>query len=254
MEEREVSTMKEKVNITELQQASDYRTMRNTLRNGGTGSIVFGIIGIAIGLAAMEENPINAVLVIIGIGLLLEGIWVITWPSRAGFITEGLALATVGAWNIFITIGNNMEAGDGMSFFGVLGACQIYWGFKSFGQYGRFANISLQKPSKDVMDQVEEMIQAVLSAKAKGTAQLVELKEGNKSWKGTLQRDIAVLVRDGGQDVLFTDRDNINVLRKSDTPKGRFHEILLRVGDRSIEGVISPASFSTYEQWKHAVV
>jgi len=244
--------MKSEHDITILQQASDYRTMRNTLRSGGIGSVVFGVIGIAFGVAAMEENPVNAILVAIGIGLVLEGLWVITMPSPADFIAEGLALMTVGAWNILITIGN-MQARDSLPLFGVIGAYQLYWGFKSFKRYGRFVHIPLQKPSKEVLEQVEEMVCAVSSAKTKDNNQLVELNEGNKSWKGMLNGDVAVLVKDNGQDVLFTDRSNIDVLRKTDDKKGRFHEIHLRVGNRSIEGVISPASFSAYEQWKHAV-
>jgi hypothetical protein len=130
--------------VGKLQGASNYTLLRQTLRPAGIGSIVFGLIAMAIGFASMEENPINALLGIIGIFLLVEGIWIVTAPSPAGILVDGIALLVVGLWNVIVTMS---ASGGGHPIFFLLGVWQIVGGFKSFGRYGHFSKLHMSRSS-----------------------------------------------------------------------------------------------------------
>src|SRR5260370_32291843 len=99
--------------VDELQQVAEYRRARKTLRAAGIGGIVFGVLALAVGVPLLAVDLINAVLVMIGLLLLVEGIWNVTYPTAEGVIVDGLSLLVVGVWNIFVTIYNAVAAGGG---------------------------------------------------------------------------------------------------------------------------------------------
>jgi hypothetical protein len=127
--------------LEEQQKVANYKLLCKTLRPAGIGSIVFGIVGIGMGFATMEDNPLNAGLAIIGFFLLVEGVWIAAAPSPPGLIVDGIALIILGLWNIGITLGGN--GGAGMFLF--LGIWQIVLGGKSFARYGRFSKLPMSK-------------------------------------------------------------------------------------------------------------
>jgi uncharacterized membrane protein len=69
-------------NIEELQKISDYRTIRKTLRPAGIGSIVFGVLAVVMGIASIEDNSLNAILALIGLFLLVEGEYGLSFHRR----------------------------------------------------------------------------------------------------------------------------------------------------------------------------
>jgi hypothetical protein len=227
--------------------------MAAILRNGGIGSIIFGVIGAGIGLSMMDENPINGILVLIGIGLLLEGIWIVSAPSPGGLIADGIALVILGVWNIFTTL-HNATAGGGPGFFGILGGYQIYLGFKSFGRYDRFSALASGKPSTEVLTQVEGMVKAVSTAKPGVPDQVVAFQEGEKQWRGKLFGDIAVFVKGGGEDVLFLDKNDVAAAAPAPIRKGKQYKIQFHLGTRNVDGSIAAEALSTYEQWRSVAV
>lgn len=83
-------------NIKQFQGAADFRLLRKKLKGGGIGSIIFGLIAVGMGLAFVEDNPVNAILAVIGFFLLIEGVWVLRAPSPRGMIMEGIVMCVIG--------------------------------------------------------------------------------------------------------------------------------------------------------------
>jgi len=141
----------------------------------------------------MEENPINAVLGLIGLFLLVEGIWIVSAPTSTGMIVDGIALLILGAWNIFITIANSAAgSGGGPHFFAILGVWQIIWGFQSFGRYKRFSVMPMKKPSEEILRQIDGLVKTITKAKVKEQPDLVEFQTktftARQAWKGKLSQ------------------------------------------------------------------
>ncbi len=138
------------------------------LKTGGIGSIVFGVIAIALGLATAKDSPVNAGLAVIGIFLLIEGIWLLVSPQPAGLIVDGIALIILGIWNFCVTVANSSRGGSGGSF-AVLGVFQVVWGIQSFRRYGRLKKLMASAESAAVQTEKEKALSPFDKARPYGS-------------------------------------------------------------------------------------
>ena len=237
----------------DLRSAINHRVLRKILRPAGIGSIVFGIVAIAWGGAALEDNPLNAILVLMGIFLAIEGIWLVSTPSRLGMIIDGIALFVVGIWNICITF-----SGQGYASFGALGLFQLYWGIQSFARYTRYPKDPLEKPS----DEALRFYNAVAGDLKKGSSswpgQFIVFQSkglaGRAIWKGILYDDGAVFLDVSSHDMMFGRKEDVFTKDdKENRSSGKKLRVIINVGERTCEGTISPQSFKTFEAWKGGI-
>jgi hypothetical protein len=241
-------------NFAELQRVSNYRLVRKTLKPAGIGSIVFGLIAIAMGFGGMEENPANAILGLIGLFLLVEGIWIVSAPTPIGMIVDGIALLILGSWNIFTTITNSAAGGGNvLHFFAILGVWQIIWGFQSFGRYRRFSAMPMVKPSDETLRQIDDLVNAITKAKAKEQPDLVEFQTTTftaQTWKGRLSNDSAVFVEGSGQDIVFARRGDVEFVKQGKALIGKTLKATFKLRDRQLTGTIAPEFIDRFEAWK----
>lgn len=232
--------------IEELQKASGYYLLRKHLKGAAIGSIIFGLVAIVWGLVSIEENPINAGLVLIGAFLLGEGIWLIRSPRPSGVIVDGIALCILGMWNIVVGIA-------GVARWAVmLGIFQIIWGIKSFGQYHRFSYLSSQKPSEQSLKQVEEIVKSVRKTKPSESESIIELQMDKKPWKGEITGDVGVFVAIASDDVIFARRGEVDFTTRGEVIPGKERKGFIKIGNTTFDGKISPESMGRYESWKGA--
>ncbi|MCK4272904.1 hypothetical protein KAX22_09645 [bacterium] len=239
-------------NIAELQKASDYRLMHKFLRPGAIGSIVFGVIAIALGFAWIDKNPINIILALIGIFLFVEGILVLIAPAPKKIIAAGLALLLVGGWNISITI-YNISAGGKSFFWAILGFWQIIWAFQAFGRYRRFSGLSPEKPSEEYLKWIGEVVKSVKKAKVTESDDIIEFRmlKDHSNWKGKLLRQGAIFVEVRERDVLLAKTEDIQFVPQGKGCGGT-SEVSFQIANRTGTGEIPPESFEKYEAWKQS--
>ncbi|MFC2018981.1 hypothetical protein ACFLU4_03385 [Chloroflexota bacterium] len=238
--------------LEELQRAADYLTLRKRLKGGGIGSILFGVIAIVMGFIFMSEDPINVILVFIGIFLLVEGIWLLRSPSPRGLVIDGVALCIIGVWNIVITIANIAAGAGGAAWAAVLGVLQLYWGFKSFGQSRRFATLSTGKPNEQSIAWVEDMAKSIKKANTAQSTNVIEFQMGRKQWKAELIQDMGIFVEAAGDEVIVASRDEVQFTSKGEAAPGKSRKISCRVCNYSLDGKISPELMERYEAWRIA--
>jgi MFS family permease len=236
-----------------LIRAADYKVVNSHLRPASFGSIMFGIIAIALGGSMANQNPINAFLVVIGIFLFIEGIWLLTSPGPKGFVVDGIALIILGIWNILVTFANASSGGESVGFFFILGIWQIVWGFQSFGRYKRFAYLAGEKPSKEALEKLEQALRGIMASSYKTSADIVEFKvkalfkEWN--WKGKLMDDVALFVA-GKKAIIPVRKDEVKLTLKGESSGLRPQKGTLHLGKQKIAGTISPESLDRLREWK----
>lgn len=237
--------------FTELQDASSYRIVHKTLKYRGIGSIIFGIIALAVGFGGMQENPINGILVLIGLFLLIEGVWVVSSPKPAGMIVDGIAMLTVGIWNILVTIANIANDG-GFQFFIVIGVWQIIWGCQSFQRYKRFSKMPVNKPSKETLKQIDDLMNTIIKVKAKEQDNIIEFKTNRPQqlWKGKLSQNTAIFVERTGQDIMFAAKHEVDFIKEGKSLLGKALKASFGVRERKLTGTIMPEYFERFEMWK----
>jgi hypothetical protein len=240
--------------FSELQKASNFRTVKRSLRSGGIGSIVFGVIAMVVGFGGMDDNPVNAILGIIGVLLFVEGIWLVSDPKPAGMIVDGIALMILGIWNIIITVANS-ASGGGTSFFALLGVWQIIWGVQSFGRFNHFSKLPMQKPSDSLSKQIDTLINEISKSKTKDRTDLIEFQAKGISaqglWKGKLEQNSAVFVQGAGQDLIFSEKNRVIIDTKGQPQTGKTVKAYFQIGDRTMNGTLSAENYERYQTWKN---
>jgi len=238
--------------LAEVQQAANFRMVRRLLRWGGVGSVVFGVVAVVVGAQSVQENEINAILILIGVGLFVEGIWILVAPSPTGMIIDGIALIVLGLWNISVTVQDISAGAGGPRAFLILGVWQIIWGIQSFGRYRRFAHVSMAKPAENTLRWVEETAKALAAA---GTQEpdVVEFqeKQGKKKeakWKGRLLPDMAFFAGPE-EETAVGDRASAE-LTPLGGPTGGEMDAQLRVGTKTLSGKVSQATVDKFQRWK----
>ncbi len=152
----------------------EFRALAKHLRSSGIGSLIFGLLAIGLGASSRGANSINSVLIVLGIVLVAEGIWVLAAPAPAGLIMDGIVLILLGLWNIVITgINAGRGAGGSAGPFGLIGIVQIGWGIQSFIQYRRYARLTGPKPAAEEMKAAEARLQSLAQGAAPGAPDVI---------------------------------------------------------------------------------
>lgn len=237
-----------------LQNASNYKLLRKKLKSAGIGDIIWGIIAIALGIVFMEDYSINAILVLIGLFLLVVGIWLISAPRPTAMIMDSISLLIVGVWNILITLYNiNLNSSNSsFYFFGVLGVLQIIGGFQSFGLYKSGSLIN--KPSDETLRQIDDLAKTITKANAEEQHDIIKFETFDGFWKVRLSQDSAIFIKESdgdiGSDTVFTPKDNVDFVTQGKVLFGKTLRASFRIGDRNLNGEIEPEHFERFKAWK----
>jgi hypothetical protein len=239
----------------QLRKALDYKSLQNHLRSAGIGSILFGIIAIFFGGTAMKGAPVNLVLVLLGVVLLLEGIWALLRPSAVGIIVDGFVLIALGAWNIFVTVYNiSQTTSSGSGAFAVLGAWQVVWGIQSFRQYDRFAYLSCQTVSAAELKSADEKIAAIGNADLLSSPDLIEYKVKTMFkeiiWRGKLLPGSLLLIR--GENIFqVVEKKDSDITVGEGKPQEDPLPGRLRLAKQTTAIRISRESLRRFQEWKN---
>ena len=84
---------------------------RNTIRMYGIGALIWGIINLALGFAAVKEASINYILVAVSLGITITGISAVINPGLKLLFTASIVTFVLWLWNIFVLFYNYSTTG-----------------------------------------------------------------------------------------------------------------------------------------------
>src|SRR5260370_28350251 len=79
-----------------LQRTADYLLVYKRLRTLGRSSIFLGLFNLLASLIPIQGTFICTVLAVIGLCLLVDGVWLLVFPSPHGVLVEGPGLLVIG--------------------------------------------------------------------------------------------------------------------------------------------------------------
>jgi hypothetical protein len=262
-----------------LQCAADQHSVRKGARLGGTMSIVIGILNTLIGYLGMQYNPLNAILFLIGIFMILEGLYALIKPSPRLFLLDAGVLVAVGVWNIATSALNSTHA-----HWTTIGVFQLLWAYTSYKRYQRFSHVlSLNVPAEDLA-RVEAIAKAIQKGKIKDDSRLITfvgasdalgggLSRRNETWRGRMENDVIVLLNTSTKELLFVRKADFDIqpqqgffgksiipgrkgaqfvirhLRRQDASSGVAGHVWT-TDERVLKGTVPQQSLDRFEQWK----
>jgi len=241
--------------VEELHLIAEYHTACRALRQMGWGGIVFGIINIGLGIAfTISLGPINALLVLIGLFLLVSGIWCLALPGAEGVISNGIALILVGLWNILVTIGNVAGGENPQFWWAILGVFLIAAGVQCFRQYARYSLALRHGVSREEAAMMDKLVKTILKANAKEEEDIINFEvrafTQQKAWRGQLGRNVAVFVEKMSKEVLVAHKEEVRIEPHGKMLLRQSLKASIKIRDHKWEALISPRSFDRFRDWK----
>ena len=238
----------------ELQLAANHRLIGKLLRPRGVGAIIFGLIAVATGAITMNQFPVNGILLLIGIAMTAEGIWLVVSPSRLGLMISGIALIVVGLWNIGIAVLSAM-AGQ-TSHWIVIGAYQIFWAIRSIARYGSLSDLPDNKPSRELTMRVDAIVKILKLERMATHPDIIEFTAPSMNrtnhWKGRLSDPVAIFAGGYGDELIFANKHDIAINTTGNAALSKSLKAEFHLGDRTLRGTISPAALARFEQWRNS--
>ena len=233
-----------------MQKAANFHRLRNHLRPAGVGSMIFGALAVFLGIEFAKEDPINGMLIPLGIFLLVEGFWIIIRPRPSGMIIDGIALILIGIWNSLITLSSLSEGGEPDNFWIVLGIFQIGWGIQSIVQYGKYKDIAAFEPPRELMTQVSEIEKKIRKAKPAATEDIIDFRAKNILWRAGLGDNVGTFLNLNSGEMFFLGKDGVEL--ESLVQKKKGYDGSFNVGTLyNMKGFISHESYDKFYRWKY---
>ncbi len=279
-EAREIALALKDLPVVEIANRSRYHTVQSLLKPAGMWSILWGLIAIVTGLVSIKINEINAILALIGVFLVCEGVWISRSQKVIGLLLEALAFASLGVWNL--TLARNDPGAKMPVFWGLLGAWQCLLCYQRFGLYGRLSKLTIAKPArsetlksidnneKDILAKAAILGKSLAGAQSKHETDLLEFssktfRNDKQVWKGLLLQDCAVFADASGEDIIFAKKSDVQLLKQQGAGwnvnwRGLFSKkrdilrpllnVYFRVGDRKLKGIMPFEYLERFQVWK----
>jgi hypothetical protein len=249
-------------NLEEMHQVAEHYTACRSLRRLGWGGVAFGVINIGLGvLFAIQLQPINLILCVIGLILLIAAIWCLVLPGAEGLIAYGIALILVAGWNILVTIANVATMADAPA--GetrapawpiALGIAALFGAVDCFKKYARFSEGLRYRVSADEMATMDKVVKRILKANVSDEEDMVVFQTKGfmyqKQWRGRLRRNVALFVEKRTKEVVATDKADMSIEPRGKVLLGKSLKATIQIGEQTWQAVLSPESFDHFRDWK----
>jgi hypothetical protein len=238
----------------ELEQIAEYHTLRDRVRAWGRGSIVFGLLNLAIGAYYLQFSPINLGLVGIALFMLVEGVWFTARPTAAGVLVDGVTLLLLALWNLFIAA-LALLVGEPPPLWALLfGALCLAFAVHRFVSYPRAQELFGRSYSEDELARMDELIRYVTTTKPKEAADIITFQAKSfvqqREWRALLSPGAALFVDMLSKRVVVARKEDVTFEQTGKVLLGGTLKATFRAREHTWNGLISPAAFAKYLAWK----
>ncbi|MCU0288513.1 MAG: DUF308 domain-containing protein [Acidobacteria bacterium] len=237
----------------ELKKVVDTRAIKKMLRPAAIGSIIFGIIAVFMGGQAANDNPVNVILALIGVVLILEGIWCAVSPLPIGLVVDGIVLIVLGAWNGFVTILNIQAGAGGSRGFMILGIWQVVLGIKNINLYRNYAYLTHSPATEESIQRFDLMTANINQLSEHVDDSIIEFKAKtlfkDTSLKGKLIENMILFVH-AGKESYMDKVSNVQLKPNKENPAQYPAKASLSIGGMVFQGEVSQQSFEKFTRWQ----
>jgi hypothetical protein len=237
--------------IATLQKTANYLLVYQRLRTLGRTSILLGIFNLLIALISLQHPFMCTVLGVIGLCLLVEGIWMLVFPSPQGVFLEGMVLLLVGGGEISIVLYDLLTVGNPHLMIGFLGVMHLVGAVRWFRSYSRFHDAMQDPPPAADLKGMDRLFQ-VLQRSGERDPGVVQFTAPPRIWKGLLSQDLVLFVDNLRQQAIVARRDDVDWTVDGTTLLGVKYKATLRVRGYQFQALLARLSYAKLDDWKPA--
>ncbi|HUW55345.1 MAG TPA: hypothetical protein VMZ92_01820 [Planctomycetota bacterium] len=235
-----------------LQEAADYRVVRNALLGGAAGAIGLGLIALLTGFVGKAAPWVSVLLAVVGIFMVAVGVWMAAKPSLLALVCLAHILLVGGTGTLLIgvlaVVLNPKEPVFLSGIFAAFSVMTIGWGIRYYRYGKRYKEADLSRPATQYLRWVGEEVKTVERSLPKHYLDIFELHEGDQMWRGQMLPDGVFLMKLVGVEVLVYPREGLSLEWEDSRKKST--TIVLGLGDRVIKGKIRTEQARRLSTWK----
>ncbi|HEY7427225.1 MAG TPA: hypothetical protein VH682_23525 [Gemmataceae bacterium] len=239
----------------QLQRIAEFHQERARLRTLARGSIVWGLINLAIGVVALQNHPINLVLVLIGLFLLLEGVWFSIRPSALGVLVDALVLLLIGLWDVFIVALDVLAGGVPRIHWMILGL--IFLGIATYRlkTYPHIDQLFREPFADEDLQQVEELVHYITTSNPRQVHDLITFRtradlRQERHWRAYLGPHYALFLDMVWKKALVAGRADVSIEERGKVLLSPMLKVSIRIREQRWNGRMSPAEYAKFQAWK----
>ena len=229
--------------------AIEYRQAIGRVRGWCFLLAFFGGLAIYQGLQLMDAG-VDIAIVGVGVGgiLLLAAAAAGIRPSPATMVLEACAFGAIAAWDLFLFVLSGAAAAE----FGIWGLVEVGIAVYLLAKLPGFFRIAAQKPSKEILQQLDAIVDGIRKAKLKEEDDLIEFAANSTMWRVRLSEDTAIFVEaKQGHDMLFVDRDELGIEDRTKPGKeAKSRPVTIATGTKTWQTKLSPEYLQRLVSWK----
>jgi hypothetical protein len=237
--------------IATLQKTADYLLVYRRLRTLGRTSILLGIFNLLISFASFQQPFLSAVLGVIGLCLVVEGAWLLAFPSPQGVLLEGMVLLVVGGGELSIVLYDYFFLGNLHLMIGFLGMMHLVGSVRWFRSYSRFHDVMHDPPPAEDLKGMDRLFQ-VLQRSGERNPGVVQFTAPPRIWKGLLSRDLVLFVDNLRQQAIVARKDDLDWTVDGTSLLGVKYKATLRVRGYQFQAMLARPSYLKLDDWKPA--
>jgi hypothetical protein len=208
------------------------------------------IIGGISVLAGCLWKPVDWVLTVLGLALVVTGVWNIRAPRPTAVVVDAVVLFLVGAYNVHgavIQMVDGLPPSPGRA---VLGLVQILLGIRRFRKFKSAFQDSSFVHEKKTIDQLVGAIRQVATSDVADILELEGGKFGRRAWKARIEGDRIVIVEVKGPGRVIGTRETTTILARPAKVPGGPREAEISVGATRIRARMSTEALRKLAEWK----
>jgi hypothetical protein len=231
------------------QAALEYRQAIMKVRGWCAMLALFGVLAIWQGVQLMQAGVNIAVGgVLVGVVLIVAAIAAGTRPSPATMLLQAIAFASIGAWDLLLTVLSGGEVVD----LAIWGVIELGIAIYLLSKLPGFSQIAARKPSDETMRQLDAIAESIRKAKLAEDPDLLEFTADRNKWRVRLADVIATFVEmQKGHDMVFVPREQLvieDLTKPGKDPKMR--PVVIRAGSRSWKTKLKRDDLQLLVTWK----
>jgi hypothetical protein len=234
-----------------LQKTADYLLIYKRLRTLGRNSMLLGVFNLLASLVPIQDTFIRAVLAVIGLCLLAEGVWLLVFPSPHGVFLDGLVLLFVGGGELSIALYGFLVNGNPHLMIAFLGLMHLLGAVRWFRSYARFRDAMQDPPPPEDLKALDRLLQVLWRSGEKDPG-FVQFTAPPRIWKGLLSRNLVIFVDNFKQQAIVARREDVDWTVDGTTLLGVKYKATLRVREYQFQALLAPPSYAKLDDWKPA--
>jgi len=240
---------------TSLAAAWAYRSQRTTVRLASILSLLLGGLSFLLGFILPPSRPtglLNAIYLVLGLWLLSGGIAGLTLRRHVSIVVLGMGLIVFGLWNIALPL-LNARSGGSLDLIAIaIALLPLSIGVKTLQVLRKHTDAPITSASKEALARIDASLRVLLQQSEKDVDNMIELFDYGRfrfKWKGLLMDPEIVLLNTTTLQIRVLSKPLFTIAVLNHSAPNQIAAVDVHMGKHMATAKMSSTALHRYTHW-----